>query len=217
MGFHCRLICHHNARNARIHPWAEVRHNDRVFERFTDEARRVIVMAQDEAREMPHNYIGTEHLLLGLLRTDESVGFWALNDVGITLDSARRSVLRIVGPGEQPYAHIPFTERSKKVLENALRVSTQRSNPTIGSGDILLGVLQEPESVGVQVIRDHDVDVAVLEQKARAAMNHRNETRTIQEEPPMAATDQLYVEMAMRLDKIEAKLDEVLRQLRRSS
>jgi hypothetical protein len=71
--------------------------------------------------------------------------------------------------------------------------------------------------VGVQVIRDHDVDEAVLKQKARAAMNHRHETRTIQEEPPMATTDQLYVEMAKRLDNIETKLDEVLRPLRRSS
>ena len=71
--------------------------------------------------------------------------------------------------------------------------------------------------MGVQVSRDHDVDEAVLKQRARAAMKHRHETPTIQEEPPMAATDQLYVELAMRLDKIEAKLDEVLRQLRRSS
>ena len=187
-----------------------------VFERFTDEARRVVVMAQDEAREIPHNYIGTEHLLLGMLRVDESIGFWALNDAGISLDSARRSVRRLVGAGEQPSSQIPFTERAKKALEHAMRVSTQRGSNTIGTGDLLLGLLREPDGVAVQVIKTYDIDLNVLEQQTRAAISQRSETLGPLSEPPLTvaeAPSHQLLDVAMRLDAIEAKLDEVLRRL----
>jgi ATP-dependent Clp protease ATP-binding subunit ClpC len=186
-----------------------------VFERFTDEARHVVVMASEEAREIPHNYIGTEHLLLGLLRVDDSIGFWALNDTGISLDSARRAVRLLVGAGEEPQGHVPFTPRAKNVLEHALRVSMQRDSETIGSGDLLLGLLREPDSVAVRVLRELDVDLAVLERQTRAAMNERVEMRRDEPEPVRAveATDGQLLEISIRLDNIEAKLDEVLRRL----
>jgi ATP-dependent Clp protease ATP-binding subunit ClpC len=195
-----------------------VRHNERVFERFTDEARRVVVMAQEEAREMPHDYIGTEHLLLGLLRVDESVGFWALNDAGVSLDSARRAVRRIVGAGEKPAGHIPFTVRAKKALENAYRQSIKRGDQAVGSGHLLLGLLDEPHGVAVEVINDHGVALDPLRQQLVGAMGVREEARSL--DAPIAEVVTLPgpdAALAERLDAIEAKLDEVLRQLRRSS
>ena len=188
-----------------------------MFERFTDEARRVIVMAQEEARQIPHTYIGTEHLLLGLLRVDESIAFWALNDVGISLDSARRAVRRIVGAGEQPGGHIPFTERVKKTLENAFRESLERGDGTVGSGHLLLGLLHEPHGVAVEVINNHGIALDTLRQSVTARMSQREEEQTLDaplgEVIAFAEPDPLM----RRLDSIEAKLDEVLRQLRRSN
>jgi ATP-dependent Clp protease ATP-binding subunit ClpC len=188
-----------------------------VFERFTDEARRVIVMAQDEAREMPHDYIGTEHVLLGLLRVDESVGFWALNDAGISLDSARRAVRRIVGSEEEPQSHIPFTERAKKALENAYRQTLERGDQAVGSGHLLLGLLQEPHGVAVEVINDHGVPLDTLRQRVTVRMSQREETQTLEAPLGEVITFEATGPLMQRLDAIEAKLDEVLRQLRRPS
>ena len=189
-----------------------------MFERFTDEARRVIVLAQDEAREMPHNYIGTEHLLLGLLRVDESVGFWALNDAGISLDSARRAVRRLVGAGEEPEEAIPFTERAKKALENAYRQTLERGDQAVGSGQLLLGLLHEPNGVAVEVINDHGVALDALRQRVTARMSQREETQTLA--PPaweVIEPTAIPYQLTRRLDAIEAKLDEVLRRLSESS
>jgi ATP-dependent Clp protease ATP-binding subunit ClpC len=189
-----------------------------VFERFTDEARRVVVMAQDEAREIPHTYVGTEHLLLGLLRVDESIGFWALNDAGISLESARRAVRRIVGAGEEPESHMPFTVRAKKALENAYRETVERGDSAVGSGHLLLGLLDEPHGAAVEVINDHGVALDALRQRLTAAVSKRKETQTI--EPPVwevIAPGGESLQLMRRLDVIEAKLDEVLRRLRGSS
>jgi ATP-dependent Clp protease ATP-binding subunit ClpC len=191
-----------------------------VFERFTDEARQVVVMASEEAREIPHDYIGTEHLLLGLLRVDESVGFWALNAAGISLDSARRSVRRLVGATEEPQGQVPFTERAKKALENGFREAVERGEQTVGSGHLLLGLLREPHGVAVDVINDHEVALATLRQRVVAAMGQRPESLIAKEGQPLTPVrdaDRQLIEMALRLDQIDAKLDEVLRRLPRPS
>ena len=124
-----------------------------MFERFTDGARRVIVFAQDEARELNHSYIGTEHLLLGLTREDEGVAAQALRELEIRQDAVREQVTEIIGRGERPPSgHIPFTPRAKKVLELSLRESLQLSHSYIGTEHILLGLVGEGEGVGAQVL-----------------------------------------------------------------
>ena len=124
-----------------------------MFERFTDRARRVVVMAQEEARKMNHKYIGTEHLLLGLLAEGEGVAAKSLGSLGIDLNSTRETVIQTVGVGQQaPTGHIPFTPRAKKVLELALREALQLGHNYIGTEHILLGLIREGEGVAAQVL-----------------------------------------------------------------
>jgi ATP-dependent Clp protease ATP-binding subunit ClpC len=124
-----------------------------MFERFTDRARRVVVQAQEESRRLNHNYIGTEHLLLGVLREDEGVAA-ALAALEVGLDPARELVAEIVGRGRQaPSGHIPFTPRAKKVLELSLREALRLGHPYIGPEHILLGLLTEGQGVAVEVLR----------------------------------------------------------------
>ena len=112
-----------------------------MFERFTDRARRVIVLAQEEARNLNHNYIGTEHILLALLYEGEGVAAKALESLGISLDVVRQRVEEIIGRGQEaPSGHIPFTPRAKKVLELSLRESLQLGNNYIGTEHILLAL-----------------------------------------------------------------------------
>jgi ATP-dependent Clp protease ATP-binding subunit ClpC len=126
-----------------------------VFERFTDRARRVVVFAQEEARMLNHNYIGTEHILLGLIHEGEGVAARALEAMGISLDSARQRVEEIIGQGQAaPAGHIPFTPRAKKVLEEALREALQLGHNYVGTEHILLGLIREGEGVGAQVLRE---------------------------------------------------------------
>ncbi|MDR0283443.1 MAG: ATP-dependent Clp protease ATP-binding subunit [Propionibacteriaceae bacterium] len=124
-----------------------------MFERFTDRARRVVILAQDEARAMNHNYVGTEHVLLGLIHEGEGVAAKALGQLGITLEAARAEVEEIIGKGSQaPAGHIPFTARAKRVLELSLREALQLNHPYIGTEHILLGLLREGEGVAAQVL-----------------------------------------------------------------
>ena len=124
-----------------------------MFERFTERARRVVVLAQEEARQLNHSYIGTEHLLLGLTRDDEGVAAQALRELEIRQDAVREQVTEIIGRGERPPSgHIPFTPRAKKVLELSLRESLQLSHSYIGTEHILLGLAGEGEGVGAQVL-----------------------------------------------------------------
>ncbi|HKH11668.1 MAG TPA: Clp protease N-terminal domain-containing protein, partial [Rubrobacter sp.] len=130
-----------------------------MFERFTERARKVVVLAQDEARHFNHNYIGTEHLLLGLLREDEGVAAQALSSLSVTLDEVREQVESIVGYGEEGTgAQAPFTPRSKKVLELALREALQLGHNYIGTEHILLGLVRESEGVAARVLSNLDVD-----------------------------------------------------------
>jgi ATP-dependent Clp protease ATP-binding subunit ClpC len=131
-----------------------------VFERFTDRARHVVVYAQEEARILNHNYIGTEHILLGLIREGEGVASRALESMSISLDAARRRVEEIIGQGQTaPAGHIPFTPRAKKVLELALREALQLGHNYIGTEHILLGLLREGEGVGAQVLQELGADL----------------------------------------------------------
>jgi ATP-dependent Clp protease ATP-binding subunit ClpC len=124
-----------------------------MFEKFTDRARRVLVLAQEEARMLNHNYIGTEHILLGLIHEGEGVAAKALESLGISLDAVRQQVEEIIGQGQQaPSGHIPFTPRAKKVLELGLRESLQLGHNHIGTEHILLGLLREGEGVAAQVM-----------------------------------------------------------------
>ncbi len=124
-----------------------------MFDRFTDRARRVIVLAQDEARMLNHNYIGTEHILLGLIHEGEGVAAKALESLGISLEAVRAQVEEIIGQGQQaPTGHIPFTPRAKKVLELSMREALQLNHPYIGTEHILLGLIREGEGVAAQVL-----------------------------------------------------------------
>jgi Clp amino terminal domain, pathogenicity island component len=124
-----------------------------MFERFTDRARRVVVLAQEEARLLNHNYIGTEHILLGLIQEREGVAARALESLGVSLEAARTQVKEIIGQGEQaPTEQIPFTPRAKKVLELSLREALQLGHNYIGTEHILLGLIREGEGVAAQVL-----------------------------------------------------------------
>jgi ATP-dependent Clp protease ATP-binding subunit ClpC len=124
-----------------------------VFERFTDRARRVVVLAQEEARLLAHNYIGTEHLLLGLVHEGEGVAAKALEQLGVSLEAVRTQVEEIIGHGgSSPTGYIPFTPRSKKVLELSLREALTLGHDFIGTEHILLGLVREGEGVAAQVL-----------------------------------------------------------------
>ena len=124
-----------------------------MFERFTDRARRVVVLAQEEARLLNHNYIGTEHILLGLIHEGEGVAAKALESLGISLENVRNQVEEIIGEGgSAPSGSIPFTPRSKKVMELALREALQLGNNWVGTEHLLLGLIREGEGIAAQVL-----------------------------------------------------------------
>jgi ATP-dependent Clp protease ATP-binding subunit ClpA len=126
-----------------------------VFERFTDRARRVVVSAQEEARLLHHSYIGTEHLLLGLISEGEGIGAQALIQHGVSLEAARARIREIIGEGSEPTSgHVPFTPRAKKVLELSLREAIGLGHNYIGTEHILLGLVREGEGVAAQVLTD---------------------------------------------------------------
>jgi ATP-dependent Clp protease ATP-binding subunit ClpC len=137
-----------------------------VFERFTDRARRVVVLAQEEARLLAHNYIGTEHILLGLIHEGEGVAAKALESLGISLEAVRAQVEEIIGQGgSSPSGHIPFTPRAKKVLELSLREALQLGHNYIGTEHILLGLIREGEGVAAQVLVKLGADLSRVRQQ----------------------------------------------------
>ncbi|MGZ4689873.1 MAG: Clp protease N-terminal domain-containing protein, partial [Acidimicrobiia bacterium] len=137
-----------------------------MFERFTDRARRVVVLAQEEARLLNHNYIGTEHILLGLIHEGEGVAAKALESLGISLEAVRAQVEEIIGHGgSAPSGHIPFTPRAKKVLELSLREALQLGHNYIGTEHILLGLIREGEGVAAQVLVKLGADLSRVRQQ----------------------------------------------------
>ena len=143
-----------------------------MFERFTDRARRVVVLAQEEARNLNHNYIGTEHILLGLIHEGEGVAAQALEAMGISLESVREQVEEIIGQGtEAPSGHIPFTPRAKKVLEYSLREALQLGHNYIGTEHILLGLIREGDGVAAQVLTNLGADLPSVRQQVIQLLN----------------------------------------------
>jgi ATP-dependent Clp protease ATP-binding subunit ClpC len=137
-----------------------------LFEKFTDKARRVVVLAQEEAKLLNHNYIGTEHILLGLIHEGEGVAAKALEALGINLEQVREQVQEIIGQGQQaPSGHIPFTPRAKKVLELSLREALQLGHSYIGTEHLLLGLIREGEGVAAQVLTKLGADTNKVRQQ----------------------------------------------------
>ena len=132
-----------------------------MFERFTDRARQAVVLAQEEAQQLNHDYIGTEHILLGLLREGDGLAALSLRRLGIGLDTVRNEVTEMIGRGTKaaPPGHIPFTPRSKKVLELSLREALQLGHKYIGTEHILLGLVREGDGVAAQVLVKHGADL----------------------------------------------------------
>jgi ATP-dependent Clp protease ATP-binding subunit ClpA len=138
-------------------------HGGLMFERFTNRARHVVVLAQEEARQLQHNYIGTEHVLLGLLGEPGGVAFRALERFGMSLEGTREEVKAVVGTGSGTVSgHIPFTPRAKKTLELALREALQLHHDYIGTEHILLGVIREGDGAGAQVLKQHSADLTPI-------------------------------------------------------
>jgi ATP-dependent Clp protease ATP-binding subunit ClpC len=182
-----------------------------MFERFTERARRVVVHAQEEARELNHNYIGTEHLLLGLMREQESAGARALQELEISQDAVREQVVQIVGRGKQaPSGHIPFTPRAKKVLELSLREALQLSHDYIGTEHILLGLIREGEGVAAQVLTNLGGELSRVRAKVIELIPAAGEPAELTAQLPRpvplgAVTDQLAA-IVERLDTIADRL-----------
>jgi ATP-dependent Clp protease ATP-binding subunit ClpC len=177
-----------------------------MFERFTDRARRVVVLAQQEARRLDHNYIGTEHILLGLIAEGKGVAARALESLGISLAAVRQQVEEIIGRGQQtPSGHIPFTPRAKKVLELSLRESLQLGHDYIGTEHILLGLIREGDGVAAQVLVRLGADLnQVRQQVIQLLQGH-------QEKEPVSARStagelRLLPAVNARLEAVERRL-----------
>ena len=199
-----------------------------MFEKFTDRARRVIVLAQEEARMLDHNYIGTEHILLGLIHEGHGVAAKALESLGISLEAVRQNVVEMIGRGQEaPSGHIPFTPRSKQVLELSLRESQQLGHEYIGTEHILLGLIREGEGVAAQVLVELGADLnrvrqqvlELLEAHAREAGPEGEAAVTREASPGLTAVVRdpgpgLAGEREVRIVGSPAQIAEILARLR---
>jgi ATP-dependent Clp protease ATP-binding subunit ClpC len=177
-----------------------------VFERFTERARQSVVFAQDEARRLRHNYLGTEHLLLGLLREEEGMAARILVSMGITVEEVRAQVARVIGEGEEVTpGQIPFTPRAKKVLELALQESIGLRHNYIGTEHILLGIGREGEGVAARVLVEFGADA----EKVRDALLGVLPSLPSGHPPPPGKPWSL----RKRLDAIEQRLDQIVARL----
>jgi hypothetical protein len=199
-----------------------------MFERFTDRARRVVVLAQEEARLLKHNYVGTEHLLLGLIHEGKGVAAGALESLGIGLETVRHEVEAVIGEGQEaPSGHIPFTPRAKKALELSLREALELSHDYIGTEHILLGLIREGDGVAAQVLVRLGADLDRVRQQVidlLAAHKARTEEaeQAVSSEPaepsaPSASAapgegrrrERQAVALAGRIEAIEARLSAI--------
>jgi ATP-dependent Clp protease ATP-binding subunit ClpC len=185
-----------------------------MFERFTERARRVVVQAQHEARALDHGYIGTEHILLGLIDEGQGVAATALISMGVSLDQLRQAVQDVIGRGAEPLpesGHIPFTPRAKKVLELSLRESQQLGHTYIGTEHILLALIREG-GTGARLLAAAGVDDYPARQQVTKLLHGRREA-SYPAAPPPAAAD----ELLGRLTTIASRLDAIERRLSQSS
>lgn len=185
-----------------------------MFERFTERARRVVVYAQEEARALSQNYIGTEHLLLGLIREEEGIAARALESMGINLEDVRAQVEDIIGRGEtQPPGHIPFTPRAKKVLELSLREALQLGHNYIGTEHILLGLIREGEGVAARVLFNLGADLEkVRNQVIQLLSGYYSPAQAVEEKDASRMPASMLDEFGRNLTKLakENKLDPVI-------
>ncbi len=187
-----------------------------MFEKFTDKARRVVVLAQEEAKLLNHNYIGTEHILLGLIHEGEGVAAKALESLGINLDAVRDQVQEIIGQGQQaPSGHIPFTPRAKKVLELSLREALQLGHSYIGTEHLLLGLIREGEGVAAQVLTRLGADTNRVRQQVIQLLSGFQGKETVQvggEQAPPQKGSQILDQYGKNLTQSAAdgKLDPVI-------
>ena len=173
-----------------------------MFERFTDRARRVVVLAQEEARLLNHNYIGTEHILLGLIHEGEGVAAKALESLGISLEAVRAQVEEIIGQGQSaPTGHIPFTPRAKKVLELSLREALQLGHNYIGTEHLLLGLVREGQSGAAQVLAGRGANLDTVRQEVARQLASGGGDRAAATKPSKEGL----------LADIEALYDEIVR------
>jgi ATP-dependent Clp protease ATP-binding subunit ClpA len=186
-----------------------------MFERFTDRARRVVVLAQEEARMLNHNYIGTEHLLLGLAHEGEGVAARALAALKIDLAALRQQVEEIIGQGkEPPSGHIPFTPRAKKVLELSLREALQLGHDYIGTEHVLLGLIREGEGVAAQVLVRLGADLnRVRQQVLRLLEGGQGEAGEVGVHRSPLTRDFSLAEIRSALTSIAARLTAIERHL----
>ena len=176
-----------------------------MFQRFTDRARRVVHLAKEEAWLLRHNYVGTEHLLLGLLYEGNGVAARALVSLGVSLDDARARVEEIIGRGDiPPKADVPFTPRTRKVLELSLREAMRLGHHYIGTEHILLGLLREGAGVGAQVLTDLGADHASVSERVMDLLNEREQARRQTHLVRIAMPAEL-VEAAERLDDVRQR------------
>jgi ATP-dependent Clp protease ATP-binding subunit ClpC len=183
-----------------------------MFERFTDRARRVVVLAQDEARMLKHNYIGTEHILLGLIHEGEGVAAEALGSLGISLDAVRQQVEELIGQGQvAPSGHIPFTPRGKKVLELSLRESVQLGHNYIGTEHILLGLIREGDGVAAQVLVKLGADLNRVRQQVIQLVHGHQPKEPVFVRP--AAQELSLPTVQDRLEAIERRLGAIERRV----
>jgi ATP-dependent Clp protease ATP-binding subunit ClpC len=150
-----------------------------MFERYTDRARRVVVLAQEEARNLGHNYVGTEHILLGLIHESDGIAAKALLALGVSLDETRTQIEAIIGRGDLARAQdgpIPFTPRTKKVLELAVREALQLGHDYIGTEHILLGLMREGDGVGAQVLNSAGIEFSAVRQQIRELLRGSQES-----------------------------------------
>jgi ATP-dependent Clp protease ATP-binding subunit ClpA len=186
-----------------------------MFERFTDRARRVVVLAQEEARMLNHNYIGTEHILLGLAHEGEGVAAKALEALDIHLEAVRQQVEEIIGKGPNaPTGHIPFTPRAKKVLELSLRESLQLGHDYIGTEHILLGLIREGDGVAAQVLVRLGADLnRVRAEVIKLVHGGRGETERAGPRPNPPIRDVLFREVQSALRSFDERLTAIERHL----
>jgi ATP-dependent Clp protease ATP-binding subunit ClpC len=187
-----------------------------VFERFTERARQVVVLAQDEARALKHNYIGTEHVLLGLLREEEGLGARVLESLDINVDDVRAQVLRIVGQGDEvTTGQIPFTPRAKKVLELSLREALGLGHNYIGTEHVLLGLLREGEGVAIRILMEfanpEDIQSEVLNVLSGSGVSRGAKEPYVPKSPPLAP------DVATKIERVrtERRLTRAARELER--
>ena len=188
-----------------------------MFERFTNQSRRVVVLAQEEARMLNHNYIGTEHLLLGLLHEGRGTAAQVLTAMDITLPAARDQVVAIVGRGQaQPSGHIPFTPRAKKSLELSLREALQLGDGYIGTGHLLLGLIHQGDNMALKMLDKLGADLKDL--RARVTRELQDPPEANQDMPP-AEPERLQLRVFLRndvqglLDTIDDRLSAIERHL----